>query len=706
MLAFSIAFLIVVVARTPLPPVGIASAAGIGAALAALVPPLRISDATRERCVGASLGAVAALLLPAAAPPPSRPAVDPFDPGQVVRCEGTVDSDGRLDPIGASFRLTQGPRVRVRSMTFLPLSGTRLAVVGRLDASGRTLSAESAEAVTFLDPPPALSLRTLAANLREWCRGAIRHACDPPTAGFLLALLIGDPGLPPSARDDLVRTGTLHLIAVSGTHLSLFLAGLRLVTRRARVSIPLLVAYALVCGLQPPVLRSLVLAIGHVLGRRMNRASDQAGMLPFSACVVLAFDRGALFDVGFQLSFAAYAGLVWFRPPSKDPDPFEAARLRSWHGRMAARLRPALWAGIGATLLTSPISASGFHRLAPVGILATLALSPLIPMLLWLAVAIVVFPDLRPLSILARAIVEGVLFVADLWARIPFVVFDVPRLDARALGVLWFFVIVLTVRWFEMSRATKTVGLLGIVACLAATDRAPPGLYQLDAGAGAATLLVDDRVALLVDTGPIRAHTAEQILALGIGRIDVLALTHGHEDHVGGLAEVTGRLRVLRTLVTRASSRWATRLQLPAEVVRRGDVLAAGANTIEVLHPTDDSDFGPNDGSLVLRLYWCGRHILLMGDLETDGLRNLLEQEPLDPVDGLLLPHHGSANDHLGELLARTRPAWVVLAARPGFAADSTGLLVEWIGATLRATATEGVVALPFERQHGRRRPR
>src|SRR4029079_10390875 len=114
----------------------------------------------------------------------------------------------------------------------------------------------------IVEGPPILAPGRLFEWLRQLCRDRIRAACAEETARVLLLLLIGDPGLPEDFRDELARTGTLHVIAVSGTHLSLFLAGLRIFTRRLRVLVPMIVVYAGMCAFQAPVLRSLVLCVG------------------------------------------------------------------------------------------------------------------------------------------------------------------------------------------------------------------------------------------------------------------------------------------------------------------------------------------------------------------------------------------------------------------------------------------------------------
>lgn len=344
MLAFAISYLGVFTIRAEMPEVGREVAAAVVAAIVFALwrPPRPVIRVGKPAIVAAILGGALACIQPGATEPERIKLASTLDAqGMVAKVEGIVLAGGRVDPRGSWFRLRDGPAVRVAGASVTPPPLARIAVVGRLDATRSNLVAASPEAIELVEEGPLLAPVRLFEWLRQLCRERIHATCPAETARVLLPLLIGDTGLPEDFRDELARTGTLHVIAVSGTHLSLFLAGLRIFTRKLRVLVPMLVIYAGMCAFQPPVLRSLVLCIGFLCGRRLGRALPQGSHFLMSAVVVLACDPAAFFDAGFQLSFSAFGGLIALAARRDPHDPFEYAREGSSWKRLMRVLGPA-----------------------------------------------------------------------------------------------------------------------------------------------------------------------------------------------------------------------------------------------------------------------------------------------------------------------------------------------------------------------------
>ena len=404
---------------------------------------------------------------------------------RVARVEGTVEPGGRIDARGASFRLQGGPIVRVAGASRDPaaLRDDR----GRRASSTRpaaSSTAASPEAVTLVRDGPLFS----PARLFERLRAGLPRA-DPGQLParrrrrVLLPLLIGDGGLPDELREDLARTGTLHVLAVSGTHLSLFLAGLRLFTRKLRILVPVLVVYAGMCAFEPPVLRSLVLAIGFLV-RAASRPRAAAGL----ALPALGRDRARVRSRARSSRRGSSSRSRRSEESSRSAPDRRVARIpsirRAQRSALEARLRaltPAARAGAGATLATAPAMIWRFNRISPVGIPATLLLSPFIPALLWLGALIVLFPSVPAFPKLATALIDAApdrRFVAI--SALPFASVDVPRPHAlRARRVLRGRPVdrclaASTAGRASASRSSRSPSLGVLVA-----DRPAPGLYQL-----------------------------------------------------------------------------------------------------------------------------------------------------------------------------------------------------------------------------------
>jgi len=247
-------------------------------------------------------------------------------------------------------------------------------------------------------------------------------------------------------------------------------------------------------------------------------------------------------------------------------------------------------------------------------------------------------------------------------------------------------------RWW---RAAAGAALAVLLALLLASPFAPqthPGeleMTAIDVGQGDSLLVVfPDGKRMLVDGGGIPAfgHSAKTQLDIGedvvapylwergIRTIDVVALSHGHEDHIGGLGALVADFhpRELWTGATPESDTWC---RLRDEATRRGVKIVPmrepgrfmfGGAEIEVLAPLDDyvpGDTPKNDDSLVLRLRY-GRHsFLLSGDVERPVERGMLERGELQPTEVLKVPHHGSHTSSTEEFLGAVAPAFAVISA-------------------------------------------
>src|SRR6185295_13802208 len=224
-------------------------------------------------------------------------------------------------------------------------------------------------------------------------------------------------------------------------------------------------------------------------------------------------------------------------------------------------------------------------------------------------------------------------------------------------------------------RGPGAVGVLAAAVAAVALLRAPPralapptGLRVtfLDIGQGDATLLQERRTSVLVDTGPPDGGIVARLRHAGVGRLDLLVVTHAQADHEGGAAAVLRAMPVGMLLDGRDGVREPLGLRMAAEARRRrvvvavpeaGQSLRAGGIELRVLSPArevpeEHADADPNDRAIVAEARVGRFRMLLTADAESDVLANL----DLEPVDVLKVSHHGSADPGLGELLGRLRP--------------------------------------------------
>jgi competence protein ComEC len=235
---------------------------------------------------------------------------------------------------------------------------------------------------------------------------------------------------------------------------------------------------------------------------------------------------------------------------------------------------------------------------------------------------------------------------------------------AAAIAILW-----------PRARRPAPVGAfiaaVAVVAVASAPAR-PPGppaglrVTFLDVGQGDATLIQDRRTSVLVDTGPPEGGVVRRLHHAGVGRLDLLVVTHAQADHDGGAAAVLAAMPVGLVLDGRDGVREPLGARMALEARRHavgvvapeaGQTLRAGRIELRVLSPAREppeahAGADPNQRAIVAEARVGAFRILLTADAESDVLSTL----DLEAVDVLKVSHHGSADPGLAALLDRLRP--------------------------------------------------
>ena len=570
------------------------------------------------------------------------------------------------------------------------LPGARIEIVGRIEGDPLRIKIPAGCAPRLIRPAPWWRVSAAIARARSWVRGRLglgRGLTANATAlsGHLRTLLLGERALPRGFRRLYAQTGTLHLFAVSGLHLTLLLTLLeRSLGRRSRWLIPPLILYATLTGFRSPVGRAVIIVLGQLGARQFKRRRPRSEHLLFAATILLALRPRSLHEIGFQLSFASYAGiqllaLPWMERRQRDP-------LRDYGHHLPRPVESALIITTGAFLFGLPFSIHHFHQIAPICLLGSLLLAPLVPPLLLLALLWLAWPGSPLLSVPGEGLIRALRLILQLLEGIPFghVWIAAPPLGVSLLyaaALLWL------VRALHGRRGLKAPSIPLAIAIAAHALPSPPQteVILLPARRGTALLLGTERTRWLIDTGPARAHIASRILGRGIGRLDGVIISHLHSDHVGGLPAIREKLRV-----DEIHGSWNT------PPLTRGWRCRDGALCIEALWPPpNSSELSTNDRSCALLIEHPFGRILSLGDIESVGLEALLAKAPLPTVRYLVLPHHGSRNRALLNAILESQPRELWIPAIEGFPDESTELLAALLGLPIRQTKGGTVAASP-----------
>ena len=600
---------------------------------------------------------------------------------RIVRIECEVSGPGYPRGDQGRFPIGKGMWVEGPHLMSGPLPGTRLQIIGRLEPNGRTIRVTGPESLRIIRRPSPGHLGATFERLRRHLRERLKRSTDNSTGGLLCALLLGDRSLPYGERQLLVQTGVLHLFAISGLHLGLILMGLRRVLgRKGVVILTLLALYAGLTGFRAPMGRALFLATSSMMAVRLVRPPSRLPHLFLVAASLVTLKPELFHSPGFLLSFLACTGMLLISAPLLDHqrnDPIERwlDRYRGSVRAMMALMRNALLVGMAASSATSLVGAWFFHRVTPIGVVASILLSPLVPILLALGALKLAMPDHPAVVQLAEWGCDLLLLVARQCARIPLASISVPAPGAFVI-VQWCALMTTAAVLARRNRMRMT--LLTLAATQAILMVSPPGqprgFHLLDAGRGAALYQGSASSQLLWDTGPRTARVADQLLHLGVDNLEGLVLTHEHEDHAGAVPEVLARLgqMPLRAPFAGTPTRCA-----------RGDILFACSRVL--WPPAGAQAPNPNDLSLAAVLVAPRERLLLTGDLEGPGMWGLLSYGDELSADILLLPHHGARQPYLLALLARSSPGRSWLPARAGFPSEDL-LKLSWWNVRLEAT--------------------
>lgn len=541
-----------------------------------------------------------------------------------------------------------------------------------------------------------------------------------PRRGIIRGLGLGERGeLDAAAWEVFARTGTAHLMAISGLHVGMVAAlvfGLvnavaralpacALRAREAGVVAGLVAAsaYAALAGFAVPTRRALcMLAVaGAMLCARRAGAAFGAWWLALGA--VVALDPLAPLTIGFWLSFAAVACIAWY-----------AVGRRGARGAPLQLVR-AQWA-VGAGLL--PLTLWFFQRGSLVAPAANLVAVPLFTLiivpatLLGLALAAVDPRVGAPFLAALAASLDWVWRGLEALAALPAAQRFTPRPPAAAVAVACCGALLLLAPRGVPARLLIAAALFAPMLAWQ-PDRPPEGgwrLTVLDVGQGLAAVVQTRQHTLLYDAGPTYGPHADAgsrivvpfLRAHGVRALDMLVVSHPHEDHQGGVAAVRGALPVHAVIAGDPST-----LAAPASRCVAGESWVWDGVAFRVLHPGSEPARDANLDSCVVEVDGPGGRLLLPGDIEWQSELQLARPGTagIRPVDVVVAPHHGSATSSAPRFVTRTLARRLIVPAayanRWGF--PDKKVVARWasVGSEIWVTGNDGALTVDADPKQG-----
>jgi competence protein ComEC len=559
--------------------------------------------------------------------------------------------------------------------------------------------------------------------LREKSRHLLAMGFDADRAfdhSLLRAFVFGDSD--PQLRDlqeKFVRTGTVHVLTVSGLHVAIIGAITLLICRLLRLSpristliaLAIVLLYASVALPSWPGWRSIIMCAAATAGRVGRRWLDALQMFALAVAAVLFIHPADLCSPGFQIAFAAVLGMILFSPMAGK------YFWNWWRGQdrptpvprnMLVTILKLVWRFFVAVALAScvawgasmPLIAYHFGQLNAWAVPAGVALLPLTVVALVAGVGKILLTLAWPSA--AHAWAAGAVLpivcmrhAVDAVDRLPGATVAIPPFSIGLLISYYalFALLFIPVRrkiWRWLARAGSAAACVSLMLLPAvAGGVSPPPLAPTEPlritlvslGAGQCAIVRPTLShAVLIDVGSSTISDLAGTVLLPCLRaencrsVDKILLSHGDFDHISAAAEMFDKFDQPPVYISPHFARHALG-NIPAEsllktledarrpptLIHQGDHLDLGnGSAIDVLWPPVQCDMNSNDCGLVLKLTFCGKAVLFPADIQVAPERELLEHPDLLRADVLVAPHHGSAEMTTGEFLRAVHPQFIL----------------------------------------------
>jgi len=537
--------------------------------------------------------------------------------------------------------------------------------------------------------------------LRRKLQEKIEQYFSSPASGsissqgtVLEALLIGERGrMDASFTTTLQKAGLYHLFAISGAHIAiisfLLFSIFKLLRFPTRLSYILLMVFllfyaALVEG-RPSVMRATIMSLAFLLGKLIWKDVNLLNTISISAFFLLLFNPFSLFDLGFQLTFAATLSIILFFP-----------RIMKFLPRLPLKISEILAISLSAQLGVLPFIATSFNRITFSSLVLNYAALPLIGIIM--ACGFVFLSLSFAFPYLAQLLAQGINFLITLFLslthfldRLPFISYRIPT---PHFTIFIGYFLCLTFLFLPQKIKKQRLILLSsfvIFFVLLITHPFPSlsknlKLTFIDVGQGDSILVeFPGSKKMLIDGGGLpgnRFDIGERVVSpflwhKGIKKIHYLILTHAHPDHLNGLKAVARNFRIGEAWEAFSPLEDQTytdfKESLSPSVLQkrsfRGQISRVGKVKIEVLHPVRGKPFVEavdNEQSLVLRITYGRTSFLLGADIGRKSEESIIEN--FKEIESQLLksPHHGSKSSSSQGFLEKVSPQIVVITAGEG----------------------------------------
>lgn len=564
----------------------------------------------------------------------------------------------------------------------------------------------------------SFSFYALSGRVRRYVHTTLLRYVGGEEAGFMTAALTGDKSsLSEACYHALSETGMLHIVAVSGLHVSVFVSFVLFFLQKIRdlrfrilLSLLSLVIILLFAGFTPSVCRAVIMNAVVFMSQWFSVGSDSLNRLGIAAFIILLFAPYAALSLSFQLSFAAALGIILLAEPFCEAFvQWLFVRCHIICGKVLLSLVSLFAVSLSSFCFTLPLLWFRLNSFSVWSLFLSSVVLPVLEICFFLALVLLLislFFFLSPFSwILGVMIRYGVTFMIFLTSSAASLMGSAKNLSPMLKWVILGAAVILSLLLFflpaakagskkkrkQLIRRGLTL-LLAVVALLSAYQAADSissklaegevspdeGVIQtafLDVGQGNCFISVLDEEACVVDCGGTKkpGETASDYLtSVGVDTVKFVLISHLHDDHANGLSDLCAEKEILEIIIPYTEGDAALYAEITALAAEEGATLTVLSEDSDrtlgrgVLHlltkhlsPTSDDQ---NENSIVALCEYGDYRVLFTGDITTAAEKRLVSSygNRLN-CDILSVPHHGSKGSSCAPFLEAVSPVYSVI---------------------------------------------
>lgn len=557
--------------------------------------------------------------------------------------------------------------------------------------------------VILLEKEGGNSIARAAYSVRNRIKGIIDFGLPQDSADFLNAILLGQrQDVDFELNDIFMKTGTVHLLAISGLNVGLLVFLVMLIFRIVRIprkvsvvaTISFLVFYAILTSGRPSVIRATIMAIVILFGWLIGRESPMWNSLGLAAIIILGLEPNAIFDIGFQLSFISVASILYITPKIEKMFYYDRKLSVPFMSKCRRYFIEGAFVSAAAWLGVLPFVLYHFNIVTPIAILANLFAVPLSFLITASSIPFIIFSTFIPFI--------GKIFAGTTWlfyitlcgvtnilSKVPLAYLYLPKPSLFFIFVYYIFVVALVeYKRFKISISKIVfVGLMLINVIIWHSALKPNDgklkVTFLDVGHGDSIFIEFPKGGnMLIDGGKGADPDEGRNVILpflrnkGIQAIDAVVSTHPDADHVGGLASVIKGLstrQVFESGLTAKNDAYLNfedaviRKKIKRDILKRSDSIE-GAKVVDIicLNPpaewAGDSGITYNDNSLVIKIDYKDIDLLFCADIEEKAIKDLLRYGQMLDAKFIKLPHHGEKLSLAGQaFIEKVKPKYAII---------------------------------------------